>query len=61
MLSKNKLHENYYLDILQVTTVIKKLETKTPVVEFHQSINDYMSMENMTEYIHLLKDNLLGI
>jgi hypothetical protein len=44
-----------------VTAVIKKLETKTPVKEFYQSIEDYMNMNNMKDYILLLKDNLLGI
>ncbi len=48
--------------MLQVTTVIKKLETKAPEkCGFKERITEYIKRYNMEEYILLLKDNLLGI
>ena len=64
LLNRNKLHESYYLDMFQVTSVIIKLSKKTPVKEFDDRI--YFSLKkttgmNMLEIFELLKKNLLGI
>lgn len=47
--------------MLQIATVIVKLNNKTPVADFHLWLVDYMKLNNMTEYIKVLRDNLLGI
>jgi len=46
-MDKNKLHESYYLDMLLVTSVIVRLDKKTPVKEFSKRISFNLTKNNL--------------
>ena len=47
--------------MLQITSVIVKLDKKTPVKEFPARINFNLKKNNLLDIFELLKNNLLGI
>jgi len=64
LLSKNKLHENYFLDLFQVTSVIIKLmqKLKNPYKKlFEDGIMWNLKLTNMRDHFELIRRSLLGI
>ncbi len=64
MLAGNRLHENYFLDLFHVTSVIIKLMQKLNgnyKKKFEEGIAWNLKLTNIRDHFELIRKNMLGI